>query len=274
VLRTRILTVLGFGLVLSLVSPAAASAGVRCAVEGRGADGPAGDALTIATTQFADAVAIHRDGNRIEVSDDRRIKPASCGRPRPTISTIDLVELATEQQETFLYLDLAGGLLRPGATMEEQPWSEIELEIDWPFGFLGIGGRRRQDVMRFGEQGESTVADLNGDGDEDVTLNELGNLLVRGQRGDDVLDAGGIVEVPFPGGREFAPLATFSNLEAGHGDDAVYGGARKDIVSAGGGDDLVEVRDGGRDDVDCGSGRDLAVADERDRLRNCERVRR
>lgn len=64
-------------------------------------------------------------------------------------------------------------------------------------------------------------------------------------------------------------------LNGGPGNDRIVGGSGPDRVNAGPGNDLVNVRDGGRDVVDCGSGRrDRVLADRRDRLRNCEIVRR
>lgn len=255
-------------LALGLILPATGHAAVRCSVEEGGLAGPTGDALAISTTAFADAVAVQRNGDRIVVSDDLRVKRVGCGGP--TVSSIDSIELATQQEETSLYLDLVGGLFRPGASPEDEPWSEIEIEIEWPFGFLGIGGRPRDDVLRFGEVAGDSVADLNGDGDVDVDANVLGSLIVRGRHGNDVLDASGGRVVSFQS-PSFAPLTTSANIEGGSGDDAIYGGAARDFISAGGGDDLVEARDGLRDEVDCGAGRDRVDADERDRLRDCER---
>ena len=52
------------------------------------------------------------------------------------------------------------------------------------------------------------------------------------------------------------------------------GGRGNDIVTGGSGNDAISVRDGRRDRVNCGRGRDRVRADRRDRLRGCERVRR
>ncbi len=61
-------------------------------------------------------------------------------------------------------------------------------------------------------------------------------------------------------------LADGDRVRAGGGDDTVY---------AGPGDDRIDVRDGTRDVVSCGGGRDLVLADRRDAVaRDCERVRR
>jgi hypothetical protein len=44
-----------------------------------------------------------------------------------------------------------------------------------------------------------------------------------------------------------------------------------DLLVAGAGHDRMSVRGGGRDHVICGRGHDTVIADERDRVRGCER---
>ena len=51
-------------------------------------------------------------------------------------------------------------------------------------------------------------------------------------------------------------------------------GTGRDVVDGGGGGDTIRVRDGERDIVDCGTETDVVVADRKDVLRGCERVRR
>jgi hypothetical protein len=63
-------------------------------------------------------------------------------------------------------------------------------------------------------------------------------------------------------------------IEAGSGVDTVVGGSGRDRIAAGGGGDTIRVRDGERDVVDCGAETDVVVADAKDVLRHCERVRR
>jgi hypothetical protein len=56
--------------------------------------------------------------------------------------------------------------------------------------------------------------------------------------------------------------------------DAIVGTrGRGDDIRAGAGNDVVRARDGARDLVDCGAGRDTVYADSFDRLRGCEVVR-
>jgi Ca2+-binding RTX toxin-like protein len=64
-------------------------------------------------------------------------------------------------------------------------------------------------------------------------------------------------------------------LEGGSGDDRLVGGPGSDVLLGGAGNDTIEARDGRRDVVRCGAGRDTVVADRIDSVaRDCERVRR
>ena len=59
------------------------------------------------------------------------------------------------------------------------------------------------------------------------------------------------------------------------GNDTVTGGAGLDQLFGGGDEDKLLARDGNKDRVNCGAGKDLAVVDKKDRVsRNCETVRR
>jgi hypothetical protein len=64
-------------------------------------------------------------------------------------------------------------------------------------------------------------------------------------------------------------------LFGGPGRDSLTGGTGRDLLDAGPGNDRVAARDGTRDTVRCGPGRDTVVADRRDIVsRNCEKVQR
>ncbi len=59
------------------------------------------------------------------------------------------------------------------------------------------------------------------------------------------------------------------------GKDRLKGGPGRDRLDGGAGKDVLDVRGGGRDRANCGAGRrDRVIADRRDRLRRCERIRR
>lgn len=58
------------------------------------------------------------------------------------------------------------------------------------------------------------------------------------------------------------------------GADSIDGGPGADLLSGGAGNDRLLARDGIRDNVQCGSGRDTARADARDKVSGCETVAR
>ncbi|MDQ3723238.1 MAG: hypothetical protein M3376_09280, partial [Actinomycetota bacterium] len=63
-------------------------------------------------------------------------------------------------------------------------------------------------------------------------------------------------------------------LDGGAGNDRLTGGFDPDILRGGRGRDRLVAVDGARDILDCGPGRDTAIVDRKDRVRNCERVER
>ncbi|HKG36768.1 MAG TPA: S8 family serine peptidase [Solirubrobacterales bacterium] len=63
-------------------------------------------------------------------------------------------------------------------------------------------------------------------------------------------------------------------LEGGKGRDRLVGGRAADLLQGGRGSDVLKARDGRRDVVDCGRGRDRALVDGKDVVRRCENVRR
>ena len=85
-----------------------------------------------------------------------------------------------------------------------------------------------------------------------------GGGLVRGLGGDDCLLGGP--------GRD--------RLYGGAGADELTGGGGRDVLDGGPGADRIRARDGQRDVVTCGSGRDRAEVDRLDRVSGCEVVRR
>jgi Ca2+-binding RTX toxin-like protein len=106
-----------------------------------------------------------------------------------------------------------------------------------------------------GGAGDDTVT--GGDANDKLTGGD-GNDTLTGLAGDDVLNGG----------------AGDDTLIGGDGNDVLVGGSGTNLVMAGAGNDRIAVRDGKRDRVDCGPGKDTVSADKRDVLRHCERVRR
>lgn len=91
---------------------------------------------------------------------------------------------------------------------------------------------------------------LAGTAHDDVLNGLAGNDILRGGAGNDV-------------------------LRGGAGNDLLIGGPGRDTMLGGAGNDVIRARDGQRDRVDCGTGRDVVYADRRDVVaRDCERVKR
>lgn len=63
-------------------------------------------------------------------------------------------------------------------------------------------------------------------------------------------------------------------LDGGPDNDLLDGGSGRDQIYGGSGNDIIWARDGQRDKVDCGSGRDRAVVDPKDFVTGCEKVLR
>jgi hypothetical protein len=63
-------------------------------------------------------------------------------------------------------------------------------------------------------------------------------------------------------------------LNGGRGADVLDGGPGADRLFGGPGNDTLRARDGRRDFVDCGPGRDSAIVDRLDRVSGCEVVKR
>ena len=103
------------------------------------------------------------------------------------------------------------------------------------------------------------VNDVAGTGRADVLRGTSGRDVLRGLGGGDKL---------FGRGGD-------DTLLGGPGKDRLVGGPGRDKHDGGSGDDIIEARDGRRDSIVCGAGRDTVYADRGDIVgRSCERVRR
>ena len=109
-----------------------------------------------------------------------------------------------------------------------------------------------------------------GDSGADSLRGEGGRDRIYGGAGNDDLNGGGLAF-----GADRADL-----VSGGPGADRVADSqngreSAGDRLLGGGGNDRMDDRDGNRDFIDCGAGRDTVKADQRDRVaRNCERVQR
>jgi CSLREA domain-containing protein len=93
-----------------------------------------------------------------------------------------------------------------------------------------------------------------------------GNDRLYGGNGNDTIHGGGGNDVLFGDGGN-------DRLFGDAGSDRLTGGAGKNVYHGGRGNDRISARNGKRELVDCGPGRDFAVVDRFDRVRHCETVR-
>jgi Ca2+-binding RTX toxin-like protein len=96
-----------------------------------------------------------------------------------------------------------------------------------------------------------------GEDDDDNIDGGNGKDAIDGNGGDDHIDGG----------------AGADQLRGGKGDDHIQGGTGRDVIEGNSGDDRILARDGQRDEIDCGSGKDKVTADAMDDVAgNCEKV--
>jgi Ca2+-binding RTX toxin-like protein len=136
---------------------------------------------------------------------------------------------------------------------------------------------------RFALQGTNGPDTLDGSGSGDVIFGYDAPDILRGKSGHDCLLGGrGNDKLEGDNGNDRLTAGSGNdNLLGGAGNDRLVGGSGKDVLSggsgrnvyyAGGGNDLVKAVNGRRETVRCGSGKDVARVDRRDRVSGCERV--
>jgi Ca2+-binding RTX toxin-like protein len=147
-----------------------------------------------------------------------------------------------------------------------------DLLVGGPGDDMLLGGPGADNLN--GQQGNDTLDGgagpdrLSGGGGEDILRGGPGKDVLRGQGGNDRLSGG----------------AGNDTLIGGAGNDTItevptaYSAAEpldtgQNRVDTGGGNDTVDVANGKRDTVACGTGNDTIKADKFDRLKNCEHRR-
>jgi Ca2+-binding RTX toxin-like protein len=299
----------------------AAAAGVLLLVVGFAPDaeartrcsyaGPPANTLTVTVSGEGIGV-IGRQGPEITAG-EFLAGPGACSGGTPTVLNTDTISVLLGP-EAFADLELAGGPFAPGATVETEGASEIEVQFSGAGSLANIVGTSRGDEFHWGNGGAHAGLNLNprtaldkdvdvttrgnlaflvadGAGGRDTIIGEPGALVrdgvfAEGGRGNDVLKApsstGGILEGgpgndAITGSRfsdELAGAAGNDRVAGAGGPDNINGGSGEDRLSGGAGRDYIKSRDSKRDTVRCGSGRDRVRADSRDRLRGCERISR
>ena len=94
----------------------------------------------------------------------------------------------------------------------------------------------------------------------DAVLGGGGSDVLRGSERSEQL-------VGFGGEDAIWGLTGHERLSGGEGEDELYGGAGHDLLLGGLGADFIEAKDGERDYMGCGSGKDVVSVDLIDRVR-------
>jgi Ca2+-binding RTX toxin-like protein len=265
-MRIRIVAVAGMVLALQLAVVTAAQA-TTCAYR------PAKNLVRATVSDFL-SVVVTRSGDQIQLLVDNTLVP--CGAATIANTNKVVVSGTGGSSDTF-FANFLGvgenvGRLGPGATPEASGQSEIEISFDvipgnsvFPpqdplplyFQYVGTTGGDRLTVGANG-------ADLNGDGDVDVTSSHsFQGAWLFGVRGKDVITLNG-------GGGAGAPFAFPAQMDGGNGSDRLTGGTSDDQVTGGGGqdtlagglgNDTIIANDGVADQIDGGDGEDTAYVD-------------
>ncbi len=97
--------------------------------------------------------------------------------------------------------------------------------------------------------------------------------LIRGGAGNDKISGGAGDDCLFgeAGNDTLSGGAGKDKLDGGAGNDKLTGGAGKDTFAGGAGNDTIYSKDGVKETVNCGKGRDKVKADKKDKLVGCEK---
>jgi Ca2+-binding RTX toxin-like protein len=175
-------------------------------------------------------------------------------------------------------IDLSPGqdaTLSPFFMRSTGPDITVELDTDSTTPTGGddlLTGTAKADTI-FGLGGNDVLLGLGGNdlldggaGDDNLDGGS-GKDKLKGQKGDDVLTGGDGNDVLIGGpGKD--------KLNGGKGNDTLIGNAGKDSLVGGPGNDTINSRDGVKELVKCGPGKDKVRADKKDRLSGCESVSR
>jgi Ca2+-binding RTX toxin-like protein len=118
---------------------------------------------------------------------------------------------------------------------------------------------------------------LVGTSGRDTLSGRAGDDCLFGRSGDDRLTGGSGADILAGAGGDDRLYgdAGDDKLTGGNGNDTFVPGAGRDKVNSNGGNDTISARDGTRDTIDCGAGKDKVTADRVDSVAsNCERVTR
>ena len=262
--------------VLVVIATVAASAQARTSCAYVGAPS---NVLTVSVTGASEAV-ITRRGQEITAG-EYGDPPEPCAGATPTVSNTDTIHvLFSGDNGPVAEVQLANGLLAPGATAEDVGASEIEILVSGEGSGFRIVGTSGDDRFRWGPAGANPGLNINpaDAGDQDVDVMVLGGttaalLYAEGGAGDDTITGDPISRDGYVyayGGPGNDVLTTPAGnvgavLYGGAGNDVITGSASNDVLRGDAGHDRIAGRAGadnitggtGRDRITGGAGRDL-----------------
>jgi len=271
-------------LMLGTSFPARALARTTCAYAGAPMN-------TLTVRVSGEAVAeIKRQGIQLTVRDQGG-PVIGCAGGAATVLNTDTIVVRLGDVD-FVDVDLRGGPFAPGATLEGEGASEIEIEISTDLGAADIIGTAGDDEWHWGRGPHEANPALNlnpreaGDQDVDVTATReafaAAPIIANGGGGNDTIIGApgaklrGVVIAHGGPGQDVlsAPAVPRGVFEAsavllgGSGDDVVTGGQAGDRLAGGAGEDRVDGRNGadhitggaGRDRLFGGTGRDVMMS--------------
>jgi Ca2+-binding RTX toxin-like protein len=165
----------------------------------------------------------------------------------------------------------AGGLMGLNLNADSADDQDVDVTVEEGSllgGFLiadGAGGNDR--ILPAPGVSVPALSGAEGGPGADLLIAPRSGGVLAGGAGDDVLNGGGSFDV-LDGG------AGSDRIVGRGGGDLIWGGLGRDLLSGGRGGDFIRDRDSKRDRIRCGPGRDHVRADRRDRMRDCEVIRR
>jgi Ca2+-binding RTX toxin-like protein len=209
------------------------------------------------TLQKRDGVWIGRDAAGYFVVTDGSGTQVDCG-PEATVETVDTVVIgvpADDNDDETTTLDLShGGFVDPTAPAGAD---EIDFTID--LGQRGVDGLviegADDDVSGDAIRVDGAGLDLNNNGDVDVTTTGVESLTIRGNAGNDVVDASPAAIDGAVSALDTSAPSSGVTMVGGDGDDMLTGTDSNDTLAGNSGNDTT-MGLGGADMLDGGSGDD------------------
>ena len=142
-----------------------------------------------------------------------------------------------------------------------------------------LSGSSGNDRLRGGSGGDRLIGGLG----DDTLHGQSGSDRINGERGRDRLNGGSSNDVISAGSSNDRVAGDQGNdrINGNSGNDSLLGNSGRDLIKGssgsdrlwgGGGNDRVDARDGRRDHVSCGGGRDTRSGMTKDRVWNCREL--